>query len=502
MFRVSLSRSGESRTVKAGRGERLLDVIRRAGLDMVAPCGGNGTCGKCRVLVRGEGYMLSCVYTVQSDLELTLPEEREAEILASQYLYNLSLPCDPGPAASLSAWPMGMAVDLGTTTLVCSFMNLITGMPAGTFAMLNPQQKYGADVISRISYCIREKKGLRVLRKEITDLLNSTIRRFVSQNSANMEDIVKITVAGNNTMLHLLLGTDPSGIARAPFTPVFTEQKNLRASAAGLECHPEAILKVLPSVSAYVGADIVAGLASLQLPEGLNNFLFVDIGTNGETALVTPGRIWCCSAAAGPAFEGANIQCGMGAVEGAISAYTGGKVSTIGNAPPAGICGSGLLDVVAWLLDRGIVSEDGCMEKDYILVEANETAAGQAIFVTPQDIREIQLAKAAMAAGMNILLQVAGMEAGQLDAVFLAGGFGNYLDTGNAVRIGLLPPVAKHKIIQVGNTCESGALLSLRSERFDERIQQLLKRTSYIELSTEENFAGEFAMNMEFTGRR
>ena len=356
--------------------------------------------------------------------------------------------------------------------------------------MINPQTQYGGDVISRINYTSEKKDGLRELQQVIMSAINEQLSHFTEFSGIGREDIVSLTVTGNTTMLHLLLGVDPLSIALAPFTPKFTDEQVLSGKQLGLLCHAEAKIRTLPCISGYVGADIVAGIASIMPSPERDNYLFMDIGTNGELALVTPGGVLCCSTAAGPAFEGAKISCGMGGVEGAISAYDGQGFTVIGNIKPEGICGSGLIDLVAHMLEKGLVDADGLLKEDYMVTDN--------ISITQQDIREVQLAKAAIAAGIKVLIQHAGMNFDQLDAVFLAGGFGNYIQPESAMKIGLIPHQMEGKIIPLGNTSGSGALLALKSTHFSPVVDNLLSRTTYIELSGNENFTMEFAMNMGF----
>jgi uncharacterized 2Fe-2S/4Fe-4S cluster protein (DUF4445 family) len=311
------------------------------------------------------------------------------------------------------------------------------------------------------------------------------------------EDIVKISIAGNTTMLHLLLGADPLPIALAPFTPQFTDSQEIKAEGLGLCCNLEAEIRTLPCISAYVGADIVAGLASIN-PVEHKNFLFMDIGTNGELALVTPDKILCCATAAGPAFEGARITHGMTAVEGAISAFGPDGYTVLGDVAPVGICGSGLIDIVAYLLDNGSIYQDGLLEETFVIADHYQDGLHKPIVLTQQDIREVQLAKSAIAAGVNILMKYAGINHQEIEAVYLAGGFGNYFNIKSAMKIGLISPLFKDKVIPIGNTSGTGAILALQSTSFAEVIEKLIARTEYIELSGEEDFAMEFAMNMMF----
>ena len=250
-------------------------------------------------------------------------------------------------------------------------------------------------------------------------------------------------------------------LALAPFKAQFLEEQVRRGEELKLNCFPGAEIKILPSISAYVGADIVAGLASIAPSENYRNYLFMDIGTNGELALVTENRIWCCSTAAGPAFEGAKISCGMGAVEGAISAYGDEGYSVIGYEKPAGLCGSGLIDLVAWLCENGKIDSDGQLDKEFIIVPASESGTGEDISLNQTDIREVQLAKSAIISGVRILLKQSGLTFDQMDTLFLAGGFGNYINTESAIRIGLIPYQLKDRIIPLAIHQVQGHLLHL-----------------------------------------
>jgi len=489
---------GRVDTIRAEKYTFLLQVLREHGYEIYSPCGGNGTCGKCRVWLKGEGAVAACGYTVTEPVEILLPDRKEARILVEQHSHTLTVPFLPGPSVNLSNYPHGIALDLGTTTLAFYLVNLVTGALVETRAVLNPQSRFGGDVITRINYSAQKEGGLQELQSVILATINGQLDHFAQLTGISAEDIVKITVSGNTTMLHLLLGVDPLPIALAPFTPKFTDAQILRGRDLALHFHPDGEVRLLPSISAYVGADIVGGLASIKSEEGRENYLFMDIGTNGELALVTPGGILCCSTAAGPAFEGARISCGMGGLEGAISAFGPSGYTVLGDVPPAGICGSGLIDVVACLLEKGMIGNDGLLKEDFIVAEGNETETGTDISVTQQDIREVQLAKSAIAAGVEILLDNAGLRFGAIDRVFLAGGFGNYINPESAMKIGLISPGLAGKIVPLGNTSGTGAMLALRSTRFDEAIGDVLARTRYIELSGHEGFTEAFALNMNF----
>ena len=498
MPEITIIQKDRKQSITVENGETLLQVLRKNGVDVYSPCGGNGTCGKCKVFIKGEGSVTSCVYPVTENIEIVLPDQREANILVDQHAFTVQLALNPGPSGDLSFYPHGVAIDIGTTSVVFYLVNLFTGGIIETRAVMNPQAKFGADVISRINYTAQFPEGLSTLQNEIITAINLQLDHFAALMEVSADEIVKITVTGNTTMLHLLLGIDPLPIALAPFTPAFIDEQQLKGKDLKLHCHQEAEIKILPSISAYIGADIVAGIASIKPTEQYKRFLFMDIGTNGELALVTPDQIWCCATAAGPAFEGANISCGMSAVEGAISVFTKDDYTVIGNFEPIGICGSGLIDVVAHLVENKLVTNDGFLAEDFMIVSKETSGTSKEISLTQQDIREVQLAKSAMMAGVNVLLKKASMSYDDVDVLFLAGGFGNYIDTGNAMTIGMLPGSLKSRIISLGNTSGTGALLALKSVNFDNIIDEVRRKATYIELSNDDDFTLDFVMNMGF----
>ncbi len=498
MLKLTVHQNGIVRVAETEPGEILLNALRNNGFDVYSPCGGNGTCGKCKVLVKTEGIVSSCIFTVYGSMEVVLPDSREAKVLVAQHNNTIQLPLMPGPSADLSVYPHGVAVDIGTTSVVFYLVNLITGTIVETRAILNPQAKYGADVITRIQFTASADNGLHILQKEITDAINRELLHLIQFGGISANELIKIVIAGNTTMLHLFLGVDPMSLALVPFKAQFLDEQIRSGEQLALNCFPGAEIKILPSISAYVGSDIVAGLASIAPSENYRRYIFMDIGTNGELALVTDDRIWCCSTAAGPAFEGARISCGMGAVDGAISAFGDDGYIVIGDEKAAGLCGSGLIDLVAWLCENGKIDQEGRMESDFIIVPAAESITGNDISFNQTDVREVQLAKSAIVSGVKILLKQSGLGFDKIDALFLAGGFGNYINTESAMRIGLIPPELRDKIIPLGNTSGTGALAALKSVRFDEAIRSVISRAVVVELANDEDFALEFAMNMMF----
>lgn len=571
MVTVTVHSAGTRTAIRVSPGNNLLDVLRRHDFGVYAPCGGEGTCGKCLVRMRNGGHLTrndvtSCRYTVETDIEVDLPDAAETEVLASQYERLRELPPEPGTAVAVGsaaatedeittktrpateagapstlslppATPIGAAIDLGTTTIVAHLADLKSGSLIETRTARNPQAPFGADVIARIHHCMTAENGLGTLQSLVIGTINRLISESAVSHGLRAMDIVRVTVAGNTTMLHILLGEHPEPLAFTPFQPVFTGKKQVAAVVLGLNIHPQAEVYILPSFSAYVGADVVAGLAALDPESTPETYLFVDVGTNGELALVTPDRILCCATAAGPAFEGANLACGMEAGAGAICRYQSpDDWQTIANTPPEGICGSGLVDIVASLLRRGVIGVDGFLAEPAVIVPAAQTESaagaearsdsnsgsaagiasgsgveskagsdsemrsqpGRDILLTPGDVREVQLAKSAIAAGMTLLLRHAGCRPDDIGAVYLAGGMGNYLQPRSAVDIGLFPRELKDRIIPVGNTSASGALLALKSERFGACLDEILSRMELFELSGHPEFPDEFAGNMAF----
>ena len=493
-YRVEILQDNDFRILYAEEDSVLLDVLGEEGYNVYSPCGGKGTCGKCLVQIEGKGTVAACRFIIQENIKVILPDTREMNVLSTQYEHTATFAFSPGYPARLSIKPVGCAVDIGTTTLAYYFVDLKNGALIRTYTDTNPQSIHGADVISRINHCVGNVSAVKELQMLLVGSLKNNIERFITDSGIEAKDITAINVVGNTTMLHLMAGVDPSPIAFSPYKPVFTDYRTLSARVLGLKINPEARMNLLPSVSGYIGSDIVAGMASLGGSyDGL--IFYIDIGTNGEIVLSSEDGIWACATAAGPAFEGANISCGSPAVEGAVCSYAGGEIKTIGSSEPDGICGSGLVDIIAYMLSINMVSPDGKIDEPYVVYKKDRS---RTITITQQDVREIQLAKAAVAAGINILLHRSGFGYNDVEKVIVAGGFGNYLDTASAVRIGLFPEELSDKLIQVGNAAGTGAVLSLKSEDFVNRIYDLQSRIEYVELSADGEFMEEFISNINF----
>ena len=419
----------------------------------------------------------------------------------------------------------GLAFDVGSTTLVGTLINLYNGKEMGVVSMVNPQTSFGDDVISRIKRCREEQDGLAKLHETVINAVNSMIKELAEKAEIKTDDIWEAVFAGNSTMQEIFCGINPFTLGEIPFVPTFRERVRMKASDIGIHIHPAGEISVFPQIGGFVGGDTVAGIIATRLDKQKETpVLLVDVGTNGEIVLAHKGKMIATSVAAGPAFEGARIVNGMRAAAGAIEKVVIDRdveVNVIGNVKPAGICGTGLIDAVAYLLRRGIIDETGRIlgpdevssslsdklrqrivnEKDhfnFVLVPANATATGEPICLYQRDVRELQLANAAIRAGITILLRQEGLAPEDLKAVLLAGGFGNFIRRNNACRIGMLPAIETTKIRFVGNTSSFGAKRVLLS--FDEwtYAEQVVKETKHIDLSLDPEFQNEFSTAMMF----
>lgn len=414
---------------------------------------------------------------------------------------------------------LGVAMDIGTTTMVLYLVDLQKGEILESISASNPQEIHGADVISRITYALESAEHQRELKEMLEDEINRMVERVASAHGIPTNMIFKASVCGNTTMMHLLLGLDVSRIGVAPYLATYRHIKPVPIRETRLCWNKQSYLHVLPNISGYVGADTVSLIAASGLDRSKKNILAVDLGTNGEIALVADKKIYACSTAAGPAFEGASIRFGMRADEGAIEAVeiVGHDiiVQTIQQMPPIGICGSGLIDAVAKLRTAGLITARGnILDQDKagglasyvgvfegqkaILLSQGYGPTPTDVWLTQKDVRELQLAKGAMLAGMQILLEKAGIKANDLTSIYLAGAFGNYVDNKSAQTIRLFPDVPVEKIHSVGNAAGTGVIAGLLSEKERKRAKKISEKTIYVELSTEKGFNQFFAASMKF----
>ncbi len=391
--------------------------------------------------------------------------------------------------------PLGVAFDIGTTTLVGYLLDLEGGKELDVLTELNPQSQYGRDVISRITQTMKLEKGLNILRNLILSSLEEIIKKLCLKNNLSPLDIYAISIVGNPTMIHIFLGINPEYIAISPYIPVISSGMIFDSKDLDFNISPFAKIYVLPNISGYVGGDIVAGILATGLWKEEGNILFVDIGTNGEIVLKTNKGIFTCSTAAGPAFEGGHITHGMIAKEGAINhVFLEGReirFNVIGNKKEEGICGSGLIDAIRVMLDLEIIDETGRFKK-------GDSFPLGSINITQRDIRELQLAKSAIRSGIEILLKEAGINYKDIAKIYLAGAFGNYINKDSALRIGILPNVDLEKIIFVGNSAGRGAELVLLNKEYMSLAEKISKEVIYIELSGRKDFQDYFVEFMYF----
>ncbi len=430
------------------------------------------------------------------DLAQLSPGDRAAVVCRSGDVLRID------PLEGTSQRPLlGAAVDIGTTTLAFYLRDLRSGRRLAAGAQENPQRAFGSDVIARIAYAQEHPDGIAELQQSVLQSINAGLSGAAADAGVCTEDIAVVVLAGNTVMLHMALGISAASIARAPFTPVFTELDWLSAPEAGLSLDDRAQVKFLPCVSGYVGADISADLLAVRAlhPEP-GTSLLIDIGTNGEVVLQSETEIWACSTAAGPAFEGAAISCGMPGVPGAIATMDidgQGRPSytVVGDEKPRGLCGSGLVDAVAALYRRGYLDETGAFHDPelpgmgtYMDMPAFAVDARRDIWLTQKDVRELQLAKGALAAGVEVLLAAAGMTHADIARVYLAGGFGQHLQAESAAAIGLIPSAWVSRVYKLGNGAGLGAQLYMLNRDCHADLEQITADIQYIELSSRPDF--------------
>lgn len=415
----------------------------------------------------------------------------------------------------------GLAIDIGTTTVVVYLMDIFSGKQVAVGADLNGQRVYGADVISRISAAVNEEGNLYKLQREVLSTINSIIEKITNQAGIKLDEIYYVTIACNTCMHHLLLGLDPSGLGRAPFLPVYEQELEIKASEIGLAANRDARVWVFPVIAGFVGGDAVAAILATGLHRTTKRALMIDIGTNGEMVVNNHGKMIACSAAAGPALEGAQIECGMRAVEGAINKVRflpEVEFEVIGTGYAEGICGSGLIDLLADMIRANLVSSRGKLAKaeqfqgpehlrrrlkadsegNRFIVAYSHENGGKEIFLSQKDISQIQLAKGAIRASLELLIESVGIKPAEIEELFVAGAFGNFMDIRNAIVIGLLPRWAEQKIRLVGNAAGEGAKAALLSREKRAEAANINKKVDFLELAGTARFQEAFIKGMLF----
>lgn len=585
----------EGRRVWVRQGETLLAAARQAGIPLVSVCGGEGICGRCRLIVRQgdveaaptlhlsrkeitQSYVLACQARIWRDVEVEVPpesreglavavdrdaraflaEEAEAHdsFVREPLVQKLFLALPPpsvedntahqerlfravrrrmpvpilqaglkvlrtlSPLLAEAGWQVtvavaqrggtvellqvepgdranalyGVAVDVGTSTVVAHLVDLGTGKTLAAEACYNSQRVFGAEVTRRIIAAAQQ--GVEPLQALLTEDINNLIALLVDQAGIKLQDILAVMCAGNTAMIHFLLGLSPNSLRKSPHVAAVLAPPPVRAAEVGIKVNPRALLYVVPGIGGWVGGDITAGLLATGLHRPTEPFLFIDIGTNGEVVVGDGDWIVAASASAGPAFEGAGVTCGMRAARGAIYRleFTPHQIRywTVDNEPALGLCGSGIIDAVAGLFRAGYIDRSGRLdsthprvmdwhgELGFVLVP--NSLGAREVVITQRDIENVLRAKAAIYAAISILLREMGLELGQIKTIYIAGAFGSHIDPANAVALGLVPDNPRAKIVFVGNTSLAGAKLCLLSQKAYEEAADLAQRVSYYDL--------------------
>jgi uncharacterized 2Fe-2S/4Fe-4S cluster protein (DUF4445 family) len=596
--RVELEPVG--RRAQVPQGSTVLAAAHSVGVELASACGGQGTCGCCRVrvvdgavtpLTEAEkqrltsaelcaGERLACQTLLQEDARIEIPptslstaqrlqlEGHEIEVAVDPAVVKVEVEIAPPTIHDLRAdatrlldelepdrpaiglpllaelsprlreqfWsvsvavnrpaneivavqpagtlPLGLAVDLGTTKLAAYLVDLETGETLARDGVMNPQMAYGEDVLSRITYANTEPAARQSLQQMVVEAVHRLAEKLCEESGAEAEEIVDVVVVGNTAMHHLFAGLPVRQLGEAPYVPTCSDALDIPATDVGLFFATGTRLYAPPLIAGYVGADHVAMLLASGAAETNTTVLALDIGTNTEISLAHGGRLWSCSTASGPAFEGAHISNGMRAAPGAIERvhFRDGRffVQTVADRPAVGVCGSGILDAVAEGVRAGIIDPRGALTKSHplvgpqngrpacLLVPAARAGHHRDIFLTRSDVGEIQLAKGAIHAGIELLLAAAGIDGGKLEEVVVAGAFGTYLDVRSAIRIGLLPALPLDRVRQVGNAAGAGARQLLLSRERRARAVELARSANYLELTTHPEFADVFVAGMGF----
>lgn len=487
----------------------LLEIIRTAGFYIETPCNGNGSCGKCKIKVKEfNSYeyeeRLACTTKALNDLEIKLIDKNTvlktiySELSEDTYINNKS--------KKLKNEAFGIAIDIGTTGISIYLINTNTGEITNKKSILNPQTQYGGDVLSRISYSLNNPEGKKILQKVIIDSINEIIFKLV-KNEQQIDKIYKVAVSANTVMLHMLLGLDVYSMARTPYRPKILNKLDVEAKKLGININGEGIITILPSASAYLGADIISGAIATKFNSKRHNSVLIDIGTNGEILVISKGKIVGTSAAAGPAFEGMNIECGCRAEPGAINTFEiindKIKFTTIYNEQVKGICGSGLIDIVSELIINRVILKSGRLNnkldsKLAYRIKDKKFYITDDIYLSQKDIRQVQLAKGAIATGLNMLLEEVNLSIKDIEEIIIAGAFGYHLNPENIKMIGIIPKGFTGNINFVGNSSIEGAKLALINKKSLNEMIKLKDKVKVLELSLEEDFQDLFVKELEF----
>ena len=520
----------DGRQISIHSGATIIEAAGQAGIILNTVCGGKGICKKCLVYLEPDSRkVLACQYRIESDLTVTIPagsrffEQRiltegiDAASRIERDIYKKYLP-EGSPDAIY-----GIAVDLGTTTVVARLIDMADGQCRATEATLNPQTHFGDDVISRIAYA-QADRGFAELHETIINCINDLTARLCLKAAIDRNDIYEICLVGNTTMSHIFLGLPIAQLGQAPYKAYSLDAYDISPAKLGLQINPAGNIHTVENIAGFVGSDTTSVALAADIDSAGEMTLIIDIGTNGEIVLGTKDKLFAASCAAGPALEGARITCGSRASEGAIEAVVINEndidLDVIGNIPPRSICGSGLIDAVAVMLDLGIIDASGrfanpdelkCKLPPAIfsrIIELNGELAfclapaasdnDRPVFLSQKDIRQLQLAKGAIKTGIVLLQKKLGLRDSDIEHILLAGAFGNYIRKQSALRIGLLPAVAAEKIRFIGNAAASGAQMILLSRRCRDEAREMARKIEYVEIAHEPDFQDVFADSMLF----
>jgi uncharacterized 2Fe-2S/4Fe-4S cluster protein (DUF4445 family) len=525
-FTITFQPDGEQISIHAGA--TLLEAAHTAGIILNTVCGGKGICRKCAILLQPDNkQVLACQYTIDSDLIVTVPA---ASRFFEQKILEHGIDRDVYPtvvkryikSGETAEAVFGLAVDIGTTTVVAKLIDLTDSRLIAAEADFNPQSVHGDDVVSRITFAKTDEQ-LTELQRLIIECINNLIANLCGKTGIDSNCIYEMTAVGNTTMTHILLHLPIAQLGQAPYKAYSLSSHDTPARDLNIGINPEANIHTVENIAGFVGSDTVAAALAVDINLAEQLTLLVDIGTNGELVCGDKNKLYAASCAAGPALEGARISQGSRAVDGAIEAVyiSDGDidVDVIGGSPPLSICGSGLIDAVAVMLDLGVLDSTGRMIKPAsaktklppaiarrIIIENDQPAfvltfdddGLPAVTLTQQDIREVQLAKAAIAAGIRLLLKKLNLKENDIQKILLAGAFGNYIRRSSALRIGLLPRVPEERIHFVGNAASSGARMILLNRTARELAGHLARRIRYIEIAHEREFINIYTNCMSF----
>ncbi|MGB4582478.1 MAG: ASKHA domain-containing protein [Coriobacteriia bacterium] len=531
--RASIRFEPAGRTVKVPVGSTLLEAARAAGLAIDAPCGGTGTCGSCRVSAAGAlapptrnerellggaglaaGKRLACRARVGGDATVTIEgPSREVRVVTSSEQETLQIE-DPAERGIISVGTVvGAAVDIGTTTVAVQLLDLRTGEVLATVGDLNAQRVFGADVLSRVAFAAGDRGAelQRLIVSQLDELLGQALRVA----GLSSDRLVEAAIVGNTAMTGLLLGADVSPLGEAPYAGAPTAEASLRGGELGIASAPALRVVVLPGASAFIGSDIIAGVLATRLAERVAPTLMIDLGTNGELVLAAGGQLLAASTAAGPALEGASVECGMRAEPGAIERVDliGDRLalSVIGERAPSGICGSGLLDLVAALLDAGVIDNSGRFvdrvgspfrdrftSRDGVRTFVLDAPAG--VVLTQKDVRQVQLAIGAVRTGIDLLLEGAGIGPSAIVNAVVAGGFGYHVRPESLVRLGLVPAVWHDRVTFGGNTALAGARAALVNSAVRAEARDIAGVVRTLDLAAHPEFQQRFLVALSFPG--